>query len=450
MYLDLTTGDIKVQVRKLAIPSSIGFFFHTMYNVTDTYFAGLISTQALSALTLSVSIFFMVIAFASGMSQAVTSLVGNALGEKNRQKAAHIALNSLVLAFILAFVLSVLGLSLASYLMQVLGAEGTYLLESLEYINIILFGSIFFILSFFLNALLNAVGDTKSFRNILIFSSFLNIGFNYWFVFGGLGIEPLGIRGIAFATVLTEAITCMYLYYKVDKTSLLVGEENVSLVKTFSLDIKIIKELIHQGIPPSSNLVFMALGIFIITYFVGMHGKEAVAAFGVGMRVEQIVLVPSIGLNVAVLSIVSQNNGAKNFERIYETLKVAMVYGGVLSLGGMFLLILGAQPLMSLFTNDPKVIEEGVVYITVEAFILYSFVIIFVHIAMLQGIKKPGFIIYISIFRQILAPFVLLAFFSYLGLGLLSIWLAIAGVVTLSALITFLYSRKKLRELTQA
>ena len=80
MYLDLTTGDIKVQVKKLAIPSSIGFFFHTMYNVTDTYFAGLISTQALSALTLSVSIFFMVIAFASGMSQAVTALVGNTLG----------------------------------------------------------------------------------------------------------------------------------------------------------------------------------------------------------------------------------------------------------------------------------------------------------------------------------------------------------------------------------
>ena len=333
--------------------------------------------------------------------------------------------------------------------MQVLGATGTYLLESLEYINIILFGSIFFVLSFFLNALLNAVGDTKSFRNILIVSSFLNIGFNYWFVFGGLGIEPLGIRGIAFATVLTEAITCMYLYYKVHKTSLLKSVDNFSLLETFTFDIKVIKELIHQGIPPSSNLVFMALGIFIITYFVGLHGKEAIAAFGVGMRIEQIVLVPSIGLNVAVLSIVSQNNGAKNYERIYEALKVALVYGGILSLGGMLLLLLGAQPLMALFTNDPKVIQEGIVYITVEAFILYSFVIIFVHIAMLQGIKKPGFIIYISIFRQILAPIVLLSLVSFMGLGLIWIWLCIAGIVSFSALITWVYSRRRLAEVTQ-
>lgn len=82
MHIDLTQDDIKVQIKKLAIPASVGFFFHTMYNVTDTYFAGLISTQALSALTLSFSIFFMMIAFAGGMSEAVTALVGNALGKK--------------------------------------------------------------------------------------------------------------------------------------------------------------------------------------------------------------------------------------------------------------------------------------------------------------------------------------------------------------------------------
>ena len=87
MHIDLTQGDIKVQIKKLAIPASIGFFFHTMYNVTDTYFAGFISTQALSALTLSFSIFFMMIAIAGGMSEAVTSLVGNALGRGSRDKA---------------------------------------------------------------------------------------------------------------------------------------------------------------------------------------------------------------------------------------------------------------------------------------------------------------------------------------------------------------------------
>ncbi|HQT37284.1 MAG: MATE family efflux transporter, partial [Campylobacterales bacterium 16-40-21] len=195
MDMDLTQGDIKTQIKKLSIPASIGFFFHTMYNVTDTYFAGQISTQALSALTLSFSLFFMMIAIAGGMSEAVTALVGNALGKKDRPMAVHIALNSLVFALFLSFVLTIVGVLSTPYLMSLLGAHGFYLEESLDYINVILYGSVFFVFAFFINALLNAVGDTVSFRNILIVSAFLNVGLDYWFVYGGLGIEPLGVSG---------------------------------------------------------------------------------------------------------------------------------------------------------------------------------------------------------------------------------------------------------------
>ncbi|PHR57822.1 MAG: MATE family efflux transporter [Arcobacter sp.] len=442
MHLDLTTGDIKEQLKKLAIPASVGFFFHTMYNVTDTYFAGLISTQALSALTLSFSIFFMMIAFAGGMSEAVTALVGNALGKKDKDKASHIALNSLLFAFFLSLVLTLIGVSSTPFLMKVLGAQGAYLEESLAYINVILYGSVFFVFSFFINALLNSVGDTVSFRNILIFSSFVNIGLDYWFVFGGLGIEPLGVSGISMATVLTEFITMLYLFYKLKKTPLLDSTEG------FYFDKEVFKELFKQGFPPSTNMVLMATGIFIITYFAAPFGKEVIAAFGIGMRIEQIIIMPTIGLNVAVLAIVAQNNGALQFSRIHETLKIALYYGGLISVVGMVFLLLGAEAFMGFFTDDIRVIEVGAVYLRIEAFILYSFVIIFVHLAMLQGIEKPGFIFYISIFRQILAPIILLLVFSYLGLGLIWIWLGIAFIVTFSAVVTWIYARKKLAEIT--
>ena len=138
MNIDLTQGDIGTHIRKLAIPASVGFFFHTMYNVTDTYFAGQISTQALSALTLSFSIFFMILAFAMGMSEAVTALVGNALGEKNEQRAIHLTMNALVFAVLLSIILTMAGVLSTPTLMQILGAEGGYLEESLAYINIIL------------------------------------------------------------------------------------------------------------------------------------------------------------------------------------------------------------------------------------------------------------------------------------------------------------------------
>ncbi len=440
MHIDLTQDDIKVQIKKLAIPASVGFFFHTMYNVTDTYFAGLISTQALSALTLSFSIFFMMIAFAGGMSEAVTALVGNALGKKDIAKATHIALNAMVFALFLSLVLTFVGVSTSPWLMSLLGADGGYLEESLAYINIILYGSAFFVFSFFINALLNAVGDTVSFRNILIVSSVLNIGLDYWFVFGAFGITPMGVSGIALATVITEIITMLYLFYKLTKTPLLDG------YNTFYFDKRVLKELLTQGFPPSTNMVLMATGIFIITYFAAPFGKEAVAAFGIGMRVEQIILMPSIGLNVAVLAIVSQNNGALQFERIRETIKVALYYGGIVSVIGILLLLGGAEFWMGLFSEDAKVIAEGALYLRIEAFILFPFVIIFVHLAMLQGIEKPNFIFYISIFRQILAPLALLSLVAYFALDLVWIWLSIAFIVTFSALITYTYSINKLKE----
>ena len=440
MHIDLTQDDIKVQIKKLAIPASVGFFFHTMFNVTDTYFAGLISTQALSALTLSFSIFFMMIAFAGGMSEAATALVGNALGKKDNAKATHIALNALVFAFFLSFVLTLIGVSTSSWLMSLLGAEGGYLEESLAYINIILYGSVFFVFSFFINALLNSVGDTVSFRNILIFSSVLNIGLDYWFVFGGLGVIPMGVSGIALSTVIAEIITMLYLFYKLSKTPLL------DSYSAFYFDKVVLRELLKQGFPPSTNMVLMATGIFIITYFAAPFGKEAVAAFGIGMRVEQIILMPSIGLNVAVLAIVSQNNGALQFERIHQTLRTSLYYGGIVSVIGMVLLLGGAEVWMGLFSEDANVIKEGALYLRIEAFILFPFVIIFVHLAMLQGIEKPNFIFYISVFRQIVAPLVLLSLVAYFALDLVWIWLSIAFIVTFSALITYSYSINKLKE----
>lgn len=441
--MDLTQGDIKTQIKRLSIPASIGFFFHTMYNVTDTYFAGLISTQALSALTLSFSLFFMMIAIAGGMSEAVTALVGNALGKKDKKMAAHIALNALFFGIFLSIVLTIIGLLSTPYLMSLLGASGGYLQESLDYINIILYGSVLFIFAYFINALLNAVGDMVSFRNILIVAAFLNVVLDYWFVYGGLGIRPLGVSGISAATVITELITVVYLAYKLTKTSLLDG------FKEFSLDGSVFKSLITQGFPPSVNMVMMATGIFIMTYFAAPFGKEVVAAFGIGMRVEQIILMPTIGLNVAVLAIVSQNNGAKHFERIAQTLKISLYYGGLISLIGMVLLLMGAEQCMQFFTDDITVIEQGALYLRVEAFILFSFVVIFVHLAMLQGIGKPGFIFYISIFRQIVAPILLLSLITYLELEVVWIWFGIALIVIFSALVTWRYSVDKLAEVSQ-
>lgn len=441
MQIDLTRGDIGAHIKTLAIPASIGFFFHTMFNVTDTYFAGLISTQSLAALSLSFPIFFIIISVAGGMSEAVTAVVGNALGKERNSEAQHIAQNALLMGVLLAVVLTLTGYMSAPYLMMALGASGDYLAEALGYINIIIFGTALFVFTFFINAMLNALGDTVSFRNILIVSALLNVVLDYWFVKGGFGLSPMGMEGIGLATIFIEALSAIYLMYRLGRTPFF------SDLCPFRYDKNILKELISQGIPPSVNMALMAVGIYIITYYAAPFGKEVVAAYGIGMRIEQIILMPVIGLNVAVLAIVAQNNGGRYNERIVETVDKALSYGVLMALTGGLILLGASEIVMGFFSDNPDVIHEGVTYLRIEALIIYPFAMIYIYLAMLQGIKRVAFIFYISLARQIVAPLVVLSLLAWMEFGVVAIWLGIAAVVTVSALVTRWYARSALNEL---
>ena len=434
MHIDLTQGIIKEHMVKLAVPAVVGYFFHTMFNVTDTFFAGLISTQALAALSLSASVFFMILAIGIGMSEAVTSMVGNALGEKNIPKAQHIALNSIAFAFILSIALSIFGVLSVPYLVNALG-DPSYVKETLDYINLILYAAFFFVGSFFFNSFLNATGDTKSFRNILIITAFLNIFLDYLFITQ----FNMGVRGIAAATVISEAITMSYLFYKVRQTKLWLG------LRAFKYDTNVMKELLKQGFPPSINMFMMAFGMYIITYFVAPFGKEAVAAFGIGMRIEQIFLMPVIGLNIATLAIVSQNNGAKAYERISPTVRAGIQYGWIMSTIGVTTFLLFADYLASLMTSDILVIQQTALYLRVSGIASYGFVVIFIYIAMLQGIAKPAVIMPVSIYRQVIAPIVLFSALAWMQLGILSLWIGLDMIIFSSAIFLWWYGEKRLK-----
>ncbi|MGB6020556.1 MAG: MATE family efflux transporter [Sulfurimonadaceae bacterium] len=433
MQLDLTQGDIKSHMRTLAIPATVGFLFHTLYNVTDTFFAGQISTQALAALSLSFPVFFMVIAVAAGMSEALTALVGNALGENNKTKAAHHAQNGLLFGLLLSIVLTAVGVLSVPFLMQQLGAEGSYLDQAVGYTATIVLGTVFFVLTFFINALLNSVGDMISFRNILIVSFFLNIGLDYYFVTAGFGVV-----GIAYATLITEALTMLYLFYRLRRTTLLQNIEH------FRLDLPLFWNLTTHGIPPSANMVFMAVGVFIITYYAAPYGESVVAALGIGMRIEQIALMPAVGINMAVLSIVSQNSGAKLYERAEEAVKVGLIGGAYIAIAGGLTLVFGGSYLMEIFSTDVQVIAEGILFLYVEAALIFPFVVVFIYVAVLQGIKRPKFIFYLALARQIILPLLLLEAVSYYIQTPLSVWIVIGLIVVLSSIVVWWYARKEL------
>ena len=438
---DLTKGSIKNHLRNIAIPSSIGYFFHTMFNVTDTFFAGEISTQALASLSLTFSIFFIIIAVAGGMSQGVTALIGNAIGEKNIDNAKQIILHVLFFALSIAFIITTIGLLSAPFLMGILGAQGEYLKEALSYINIVLFGAIFYVGVFFTNAMLTSLGNTKAFRNFLVIGFFLNIILDFWFIKGGLGIEPMEVRGIAYATIIIELLGFIYLFSVLRKTYLLQD------LPTFKFDMQIIFSFFKQGTPPTINMLLMALGMFIITYYISDFGQHVVAAYGIAIRIEQIFLLPSIGINVAVLAIVSQNNGAGLYERVQESVIYAQKVGFVLWIIGMLSLFAFGEFLMRLFTDDALVVEAGLSYLYAAATSLYAYVLVFINISFLQGIKKPALLIYLSLFRQLLIPVVIFSLFAYYKLPLEFYWWGLVAFIWLSALFIIWYAKSKFEEI---
>ncbi|MGD8982986.1 MAG: MATE family efflux transporter [Desulfobacteraceae bacterium] len=441
--IQLTTQPIAKLLRQIAIPVSIGLFFHTMFNVVDTFFGGLISTQTLAALSLSFPVFFIIIAVGNGFSTGTTALIGNALGAGNRDEARLFGIQGITFGVLVSVIMTWVGVYASPFLFSVLGASDDYLATCLIYMNTIFLGTVFFIMVHMLNAILVALGDTRSFRNFLIGGFFLNIILDPWFIYGGLGIPPLEITGIALATVLIQLSGGVYLGIKVYKTGLMSHKSIRDIFPKPGYFIAIAR----QGFPASLNMITVGVGIFVITYFISKFGKEAVAAYGIATRVEQIVLFPTIGLNTATLTIVAQNNGAKLFGRIKETLSTALRYGGILmGLGtiGVFLL---AEQLMGLFTGDGKVVEIGATYLRIAAFVFYAYVILYVNVATLQGVKRPMYAIWIGLYRQIIAPMIVFYFLTQiLDFGLMAVWWGIFSVTWSAAVITFFYARRLLRK----
>jgi putative MATE family efflux protein len=441
--IQLTTQPIAKLIRQIAIPVSIGLFFHTMFNVVDTFFGGLISTQALAALSLSFPVFFIIIAMGSGFSTGTTALIGNALGAGDRDGARLFGIQGISFGILLSFVMTWVGVHASPYLFSVLGASDDYLATCLIYMNTIFLGTVFFIMVHMLNAILVALGDTRSFRNFLIAGFLLNIILDPWFIYGGLGIPPLEIAGIALATVLIQMSGGIYLGIKVYRTGLMSNKSVRDILPKPSY----FKEIARQGFPASLNMITVGVGIFVITYFISKFGKEAVAAYGIATRVEQIILFPTIGLNTATLTIVAQNNGAKLFGRIKETLSTALRYGGILMGLGTIGVFLFAEQLMGLFTSDAQVVEIGATYLRIAAFVFYAYAILYVNVAALQGVKRPMYAIWIGLYRQIIAPIIVFYFLiQILDFGLMAVWWGIFSVTWSAAVITFFYARRLLRE----
>ena len=396
--LSLTKDPIPSLIKKIALPASVGTLFQTLFNVVDTFFAGKISPEALSALAKSFPIYFIIIAACVGVTVGGTSLIANSIGENNKEKVLGYFANTIIYAFLISILITIIGLVFSPSLFALMGSDDEVILLSLKYTNVIFAGSIIFIMVVALNSLLHADGDTKTFRNILILSFFLNIILNPLFIFGFGFIPAMGIVGIGVATIVAQFVGLLIIFNKIIKSSRI---KDIS-IKYFYPKVYLLKNLFFQSAPISAALLLISVGNFIIFAYIGIFGEYATAGYGSAARFEQILLLPVLGLNTAIISIIGQNFGAKNFSRVKESYFKAVMYGFTLMLISGLIIFLSADKIVSIFSNNQDVISFGTTYLKISALIFPAYPIFFISNGFFMAIKKSTYSMYLNIIRNVI------------------------------------------------
>jgi len=444
--MNLLEDSIPKLVKKIALPASVGTLFQTLYNIVDTFFAGKISAEALSALTKSFPIYFIIIATSIGVTVAGTSLIANSIGEKDKNKILFYFTNTLYYGLIISIVITLIGLFFAKKVFFLMGSSNEVINLGTQYTNTIFAFSVLFILVVSFNSLLHAEGDTKTYRNALILSFFLNIILNPILIFGFLFIPALGVKGIAIATIISQSVSLIIVFLKVLQNQRIKEITN----EYFKIKSSYIKNIFFQSMPISLAICGYSVAAAIIFTYVGYSGEYAAAGYGAATRIEQVLLLPILGINTAIISIIAQNYGAKNYGRIKESYYTAIKYAFVIMLTSSIIIFFTAGIIPTFFSDNIEVIHYGKKYLQISAFVLPAYPIFFLSNGFFMALKKSENALITNFFRNVLLPISTFYFAMYISADFNTffwLWVISNWIFSLSLLsIVLYYIQKKLQK----
>ncbi len=439
---DLTTGSIAQHFLALALPTAIGMVFTTLYNVVDVYYAGMLGTEAQAGLAISFTVFFVLfVAIGVGLSSAMGALVGHALGQRSGQEGL-IAAQGITFGLGASVLTMGVGWFAAPWLIALVSEPGAYREAANQYLRVLMLGAPAFVIAYAANGILTAQGDTRSMQYANIAAFFANLVLNPLFIFGLGPLKGIGFDGIALSTVVSQTGVMVYVLWRAFHSEAMAG------TRRFRPELSMMRQILGQALPASFSMVVMMMAGFVIQFFLKGFGGEAVAAYGIALRIEQLILLPAFGLTGALLPIAAQNYGAGNYDRVREATMFCFKAGVALMLMGSCVLWFAAAPAMAIFTHDARVIEIGKSYLQVDGFILPVYVTLFAITSLLQALKKPIYTLWIGIYRQGVG----VALFSWIyvhvfDLGYLGIWIGIATAVTTGLMLSLVLTERLARGL---
>lgn len=438
--IDLTEGAIGSHFKALAVPAALGMLFSTLYNVVDVYFAGQISTQAQAGLAIGFQAFFIMMSVGFGLGAAMSALVANARGQKDDDAARRLASQGISFGVVAVFLL-MLGAAFAGpYVIAVVSEAGAYRDAATTYFYWLILALPGFLLAYGANGILQAHGDTVSMQRALMVAFVANIALNPLLIYGIPGvIPPFGLSGIAIATVISQTGVMIWILRQVMARRIMTGFR-LSWLKP---DLPTYREIAEQLLPTTTALMVMFVSGFVVQFALKGFGAEAIAAYGVALRVEQILLLPVLGMTGALLPIAAQNYGAEQFDRVREALVMCAKLGFVMTFAAFPILWFASPFVIALFNDDPEVVRIGVSYLRIDGFLFPIYMMLFAINSFLQALKRPIWTLWISVYRQGFGvAFFIWVYVGVFGMSVWGVWIGIATAVTTGWLIALLVAKR--------
>ena len=425
---DLTTGPMALHFRTLAIPAAFGMLFTTLYNVVDVYYAGLLSTEAQAGLAIGYQAFFILMAVGFGLSSALSTLVSNAKGSGDAAEAQRYVVQGLAFGGVITASCMVIGWFLGPELIVLVSEPGAYRNAAMGYFYWLIFALPGFLLAYGGNGILQAHGDSRSMQRALMAAFIANIGLNPLFMFGLPGVwSGMGFNGIAAATIISQTGVMVYILVRIFRLEVMQSVQ----INAFQPDKDSFRKIFAQLLPAGSAMIIMFISGFVVQFALKTFGGHAVAAYGVALRIEQILLLPVLGMTSALLPIAGQNFGAQKYDRVRKALKYCWGVGFAMTALATPILFFGGTFVMALFSNDPDVIRAGSSYLRVDAFLFPVYMMLFSINSLLQAFKQAIWTLWISVYRQGFAvAFFVWVFISFTDFGVQGVWFGIAAAVT--------------------
>jgi putative MATE family efflux protein len=361
----LTEGSIVRALVRLSIPIVLANILQTAYQITDTFWVGRLSAEAVAAVSLCFPISFLLIAIGGGLPIAGSVLIAQYKGRGDERAMNHIAAQTLIMVFAVSIVLSTVGFLYSEPIMRFMGAEPNVLPDAVRFLQYTFVGFVFVFAFFVYQSLMRGLGVVQTPMYIVGVTVLLNFVLDPLFIFGYGPVPALGVAGAAMATLATQALATVIGFWLLFR-----GSHGLRLrLADFRPDFGVIAQTFRLGLPASVEQCTRALSLTVMTLLVSSFGTIVVAAFGVGLRILTFIIIPAMGLAMATTTLVGQNMGAGKIKRAEQTTLIAsLISFFVPTIAGAILFLL-ANPISAIFVpQSGAAIAESATFIRITAF----------------------------------------------------------------------------------